>query len=56
MRTFRILAALMMAVVCVCLSSCSDDENDKPMIEEANLIGKWHLLGRRFTKLRMVKK
>lgn len=42
MRTFRILAALMMAVVCVSLSSCSDDdENDKPMIEEANLIGKW---------------
>lgn len=42
MRTFRILAALMMAVVCVSLSSCSDDdENDKPVIEEANLIGKW---------------
>lgn len=42
MRTFRILAVLMMAVVCVSLSSCSDDdENDKPVIEEANLIGKW---------------
>lgn len=42
MRTFRILAALMMTVVCVSLSSCSDDdENDKPVIEEANLIGKW---------------
>ncbi|WP_294477695.1 lipocalin family protein [uncultured Bacteroides sp.] len=42
MRTFRILAALMMAVVCVSLSSCSDDDkNDKPVIEEANLIGKW---------------
>lgn len=42
MRAFRILAALMMAVVCVSLSSCSDDdENDKPVIEEANLIGKW---------------
>lgn len=42
MRTFRILTALMMAVVCVSLSSCSDDdENDKPVIEEANLIGKW---------------
>lgn len=41
MKAFRILAALMMAVVCVSLSSCSDDENDKPVIEEANLIGKW---------------
>lgn len=43
MRTFRIFAALVMAVVCVSLSSCSkDDENeDKPVIEQANLIGKW---------------
>lgn len=28
MRTFRILAALMMAVVCVGLSSCSKDDDD----------------------------
>ncbi|MCM0383658.1 lipocalin family protein [Bacteroides fragilis] len=28
MRTFRILAALMMAVVCVSLSSCSKDDDD----------------------------
>ena len=43
MRTFRILAALVMAVVCVSLSSCSkdDDNEDKPVIEQANLIGKW---------------
>lgn len=43
MKTFRILAALVMAVVCVSLSSCSkdDDNEDKPVIEQANLIGKW---------------
>ena len=42
MKTFRILAALVMAVVCVNLSSCSkDDDNEKPVIEQANLIGKW---------------
>ena len=43
MKTFRILAALVLAVVCVSLSSCSkdDDNEDKPVIEQANLIGKW---------------
>lgn len=44
MRTFRILAAFVMAVVCMSLSSCSkddDNENEKPAIEQANLIGKW---------------
>ena len=42
MRTFRILAALMMAVVCVGLSSCNkDDEEKTPEINQANLIGKW---------------
>lgn len=42
MRTFRILAALMMAVVCVGLSSCSKDDDEKlPEINQANLIGKW---------------
>ena len=52
MRAFRILAALMMAVVCVSLSSCSDDdENDKPVIEEANLIGKWQSTWKRIHKV-----
>lgn len=43
MRTFRILAAFVLAVVCMSLSSCSkdDDNSEKPVIEEANLIGKW---------------
>lgn len=44
MRTFRILAALVMTVVCMSLSSCSkddDNENEKSAIEQANLIGKW---------------
>lgn len=42
MKTFKILVALVMAVVCVSLSSCSKDDNeDKPVIEQANLIGKW---------------
>lgn len=42
MRTFRILAAFVLAVVCMSLSSCSkDDDNEKPAIEQANLIGKW---------------
>ena len=29
MKAFRILAALMMAVVCVGLSSCSKDDDEK---------------------------
>ena len=43
MRTFRILAAFVLAVVCMSLSSCSkdDDNNENPAIEQANLIGKW---------------
>ena len=43
MRTFRILAAFVLAVVCMSLLSCSkdDDNNEKPAIEQANLIGKW---------------
>lgn len=42
MKAFRILAALMMAVVCVGLSSCSKDDDEKlPKIDQANLIGKW---------------
>lgn len=42
MRTFKLFAALMMAVVCVGLSSCSKDNDEKsPEINQANLIGKW---------------
>lgn len=42
MKAFRILATLMMAVVCVGLSSCSKDDDEKtPEINQANLIGKW---------------
>ena len=42
MRTFKFLAALIMAVVCVSFSSCSkDDDENLPKIEQANLIGKW---------------
>ena len=43
MRTLKILAAFVMAVVCTSLSSCSkdDDTSEKPAIEQANLIGKW---------------
>lgn len=42
MRTFKFLVALMTAVVCVGLSSCSKDDDEKsPEINQANLIGKW---------------
>lgn len=42
MRAFRILAAFVMAVVCVSLSSCSKDDDEKaPEINQANLVGKW---------------
>lgn len=54
MRTFRILAALVMAVVCMSLSSCSkddDNENEKPAIEQANLIGKWQSTWEKIHKL-----
>lgn len=45
MRTFRILVALVMAVVCVSLSSCSkDDDVDKVSSEDNTLqllVGTW---------------
>lgn len=42
MRTFKFLAALIMAVVCFSFSSCSKDDGENlPKIEQANLIGKW---------------
>lgn len=39
MRTFRILAALMMAVVCVGLSSCSKDDDGKLIVD--SIAGTW---------------
>lgn len=43
MRTFRLIGTtLLMVMLAVNFTACSDDdENDKPVIEEANLIGKW---------------
>ena len=43
MKTLRFLGMTLLMVLCVTtFTACSDDdENDKPMIEEANLIGKW---------------
>lgn len=43
MRTFRILAAFMMAVVCVGLSSCSKDNTDDKSSEkvEVLIVGTW---------------
>lgn len=48
MRTFRILAALMLAVVCVGLSSCSSDDTDSPIQVDNTLellIGTWEGTG-----------
>lgn len=48
MRTFRILAALMMAVMCVSLSSCSKDDTDSPIQVDNTLellIGTWEGTG-----------
>lgn len=42
MKAFRILAALMMAVVCVGLSSCSKDDDEK-IGSTDDLVGKWEL-------------
>ncbi|WP_289123651.1 lipocalin family protein [uncultured Bacteroides sp.] len=42
MRTFRFFAALMMAVVCVSLSSCSKDDDEK-LGSTDDLVGKWEL-------------
>lgn len=46
MRTFRILAALMMAVVCVGLSSCSKEDDDEKSVDIslANLKGTWDMV------------
>ena len=43
MKTFKLLGMTLLMVLCVTtFTACSDDdENDKPVIEEANLIGKW---------------
>ena len=42
MKTFKLLGMTLLMVLCtVNFTACSDDENDKPVIEEANLIGKW---------------
>lgn len=43
MKTFKLLGMTLLMVLCATtFTACSDDdENDKPMIEEANLIGKW---------------
>lgn len=43
MRIFRILVALMMAVVCVGLSSCSKDDTNSKSSEqvEALIVGTW---------------
>ena len=43
MRTFRLIGTtLLVVMLAVNFTACSDDdENDKPVIEEANLIGKW---------------
>lgn len=42
MRTFKLFAALMMAVVCVGLSSCSKDDDEK-IGSTDDLVGKWQL-------------
>lgn len=46
MKTFRILAALMMAVVCVSFSSCSKDDDETKSVELslANLKGTWDMV------------
>ena len=43
MKTLRLIGTtLLMVMLAVNFIACSDDdENDKPVIEEANLIGKW---------------
>lgn len=42
MRTFKILAALVLAVVCMSLSSCSKDD-DEEIGSTGDLVGKWEL-------------
>ena len=43
MRTLKLIGTtILMVMLAVNFTACSDDdENDKPVIEEANLIGKW---------------
>lgn len=45
MKTFRLFAALMMAVVCVSLSSCSKDDDEKSSVDISlvNLKGIWDM-------------
>lgn len=58
MRTFRLIGmTLLMVILAVNFTACSDDEEEEQtIIEQANLIGNGNPLGRRFTKWRMVKK
>ena len=42
MRTFRLIGmTLLMVMLAVNFTACSDDEDEQTIIEQANLIGKW---------------
>ena len=42
MRTFRLIGmTLLMVILAVNLTACSDEEEEQTIIEQANLIGKW---------------
>ena len=42
MRTFRLIGmTLLMVILAVNFTACSDEEEEQTIIEQANLIGKW---------------
>lgn len=57
MKTLRFLGmTLLMVMLAVNFTACSDDEEEQTIIEQANLIGNGNPHGRRFIKWRMAKK
>ena len=57
MRTFRLIGmTLLMVMLTVNFTACSDDEEEQTIIDQANLIGKWQTTWEKIHKVRMVKK
>ncbi len=57
MRTLRLIGTTLLMVLCaVNFTTCSDDDEDKTVIEQANLIGKWQSTWEKIHKVENVKK
>ena len=52
MRTFRLIGmTLLMVILAVNFTACSDEEEEQTIIEQANLIGKWQTIWEKIHKV-----